>query len=193
MRRALLRVLSGLACMLAVATPALAGGPDPANYPLRVHIMKVSAQQRNSREGKHLSDSPDYVDGLGVADLFENGQPRGLEFSYSCMGGLRASGRYATFPARWKKKDVSLEILQPEAGKPWNLESCGLHTRMRTGLVFFWNNGALAEEAAAVLKDWMVKHHYDPEMDKEEPVFGAGESAADRAAGWAESQIAEPE
>ena len=193
MHRFLVWVLSGLVCILAVSKEALAGGPDPASYPLRVHIMKFTTQPRDSRERKSLSDAPDYLNGMGVADLFENGEPRGFEFSYSCIGGLKASGGYGTFPARWKKKDKTLEVLLPETGKPWNLESCGLQTEMRTGLVFYWKNGLLAEEAAAVLKNWMVNHQYDPEKDKNEPVMLAGESDGDRGTGWGDSQIAEPE
>jgi hypothetical protein len=34
----------------------------------------------------------------------------------------------------------------------------------------------LAEEATAVLKEWMSKHQYDPEKDKVDPVMAAGES-----------------
>jgi hypothetical protein len=29
-------------------------------------------------------------------------------------------------------------------------------------------------ECAAVLKEWMVKHQYDPEKGKDEPVMGPG-------------------
>ncbi len=169
LRRAL---FCGVATLLAFSTAAMAGGPDPANYPLRVHIFKYVSQSRHSREPKSLSDGPDYVDGQGVADLFENGEPRGFEFSYSCMDSLRESGGYSTLPARWKKKDKSLEILLPEAGKPWNNVSCVLRTEMRTGLVFCLRNDSIAEEAAAVFKDWMVKHQYDPETGKDEPLAG---------------------
>jgi hypothetical protein len=192
MRCVFICILCGLMAGLAVSTTALAGGPDPANYPLRVHIMKFTSQPRHPREGKRQFDAPDYVDGMGVADLFENGEPRGFKFSYSCIGGMKASGGYGNFPARWKNKDRTLEILLPETGKPWNLDSCSLQSEMRTGLVFYWKNGVLAEESAAILKDWMVKHQYDPEKDKDDPVMAVGES--DAAGGTTgDSQIAEPE
>ena len=179
MRHLFIFGLGACAACLAVSTAALAAKPDPCDYPLRVHIMKFNTQSRTSREPQHPSDSPDYVSGMGVADLFENGEPRGFQFSYSCMGGLKAAIGYANFPARWKKKDKTLEILLPETGKPWNLEACQLQTEMQPGLAFYWKNGAIAEELAAALKDWMVKHQYDPEKNKEQPVMLPGESADD--------------
>lgn len=192
MNRVFLYMLCGLVSSLAIPTVALAGGPDPANYPLRVHIMKFNTRARDTRQtGDH--DAPEFVEGMGVADLFENGEPRGLEFSYSCIGGMKESGGYGTYPARWKKKDKTLEILLPETGKPWNLQSCDLHAEMQLGLVFYWRKGVLAEEAAKVLKDWMVKHQYDPEKDMNDPVMVAGEPDAAGGDGTGDSQIAEPE
>jgi hypothetical protein len=191
MRRVFICGLCAAAVCLTLSYTVNAGGPDPDNYPLRVHVFRNTAQGRHTRESKTQSDSPDYIDGMGMADLFENGEPRGFEFHFSCMDGLRASGAYGTYPARWKKKDKTLEILKPEPGKPWNLEACDLHTEMRTGLVFFWRNGALAEEAAAVLKTWMVKHQYDPEKDKTDPIILEGEGTTP--GGPNDPQIAEPE
>jgi hypothetical protein len=168
--------LNAVAGSLLLSTVALASGPDPAKYPLRVHILKFTSQSRHSREAKTQSDSPDYMDGMGVADLFENGQPRGFQFTYSCIGGMKASGGYASFPARWKKREKTLEILLPETGKPWNLEACELHAEISDELVYYWKNGSVAVEGAAVLKAWMTKHQYDPEKDQNEPVMAAGES-----------------
>jgi hypothetical protein len=175
------------AACLAVSSAALALKPDPDDYPLRVHIMKFLTRAPMSREPHHPSDAPEYVSGMGVADLFENGEPRGFQFSYSCIGGLKASGGYANFPARWKKKDKTLEILLPETGKPWNLEVCQLQAEMRPGLAFYWKDGKIAEEATPVLKSWMVKHLYDPEKNKEEPMILPGESDTD------DSPLASPE
>jgi hypothetical protein len=154
------------------SSAVMAGGPDPENYPLRVHIFKFVSQSRHGRESRTMSDSPNYVDGQGLADLFENGEPRGFMFGYSCMDSLRTSGGYATFPARWKKKEKTLEVLLPEAGKPWNNVSCDLRAEMRPGLAFCLRNDEVAEESAAVFKDWMVKHQYDPEKGKDDPLAG---------------------
>ena len=171
MRRALVCGLSVVAGCLALSMVVRAGGPDPADYPLRVHVLKNTNQPRHGRESRGFSDTPDYVEGMGVADLFEGGEPQGFEFSYSCMGGQKASAGYGTYPARWKKRDKTLEVLLPEAGKPWNLDSCGLHAAMRPGLVFVLHNDEVAEEASKLLKEWMIEHKYDPEKDQNEPVF----------------------
>jgi hypothetical protein len=113
---------------------------------------------------------------MGQADLFENSDPRGFQFRYSCTVPMVASGGHETFPARWKKKDKALEILLPQAGKPWNQEGCDLQTEMQTGLVYYWKNGAVAEESDALLKAWMVKHKFDPENGSEEPAMAARDS-----------------
>jgi hypothetical protein len=122
--------------------------------------------------------------------VFENSEPRGFQFSFSCVDGLQASGGYGTYPARWKKRDKTLEILVPQKGKPWNQETCELQAEMRPGLVFFWRNGAIAEEAAAVLKAWMTKHQYDPEKGKDDPAMAVGETVAPGDSD--DPQIAEP-
>src|ERR1700721_2206266 len=103
MRHVLLIVMSAVVGCLAVSTPALAGKPDEGKYPLRGHIMRFVAQPNHSRETKSPSDPPPYVEGMGVADLFENGAPQGFQFTYNCTATMGASGAYSTFPARWKK------------------------------------------------------------------------------------------
>jgi hypothetical protein len=67
-----------------------------------------------------------------------------------------------------------LEILVPQAGKPWNSDSCGLRAEMRPGLVFYFKNGQIAEESAKLLKDWMVQYKYDPEKDLSDPAIDGG-------------------
>jgi hypothetical protein len=173
MRRVLLCVLSGLVGCFVLSTTALAGGPDPDNYPLRVQVVQYTSHSRHSREDKSFSDATDYVDGQGAANLFENGEPAGFEFSNSCTGDMRASSGYETFPARWKKAGKRLEILVPQKGKPWNLVACELRSEMRPGLAYYLNvdDDSVGEESAAVLKDWMVKHQYDPEKGKDDPVM----------------------
>ena len=174
MRRAFLCGFGAVLGCLALSTAVIASGPDPADYPLRVHVLKNTTQSRHQRESKTFSDTPDYVDGMGVADLFERGEPQGFEFSFSCIGGLKASASYGSYPARWKKHDKTLEILVPQAGKPWNLNACGLKTEMRPGLVFYFHNGQVAEEGANVFKEWMLKNRYDPEKDQNEPLTPDG-------------------
>jgi len=135
MRPVSLLGLGAAAGCFAISTVALAGKPDAAKYPLRVHVFRYVVQPSHSREFKNPSDGSEYVAGMGQADLFENSDPRGFQFRYSCTVPMVASGGHETFPARWKKKDKALEILLPQAGKPWNQEGCDLQTEMQTGLV----------------------------------------------------------
>jgi hypothetical protein len=185
--------LGAIAGCLAISTAALAAKPDAAKYPLRVHIFRYKARPSTSRDFKNPSDTADYVDGMGQADLFENGEPRGFQFSYSCTVSMIASGGHETFPARWKKKDRTLEILLPEAGKPWDREGCDLQTEMRTGLVYYWKNGTVAQESDSLLKAWMVKHKFDPESGKEEPVMAAGEPTGPAAKDTGDPLLETPE
>jgi hypothetical protein len=164
-----------LAGLLALATPALASKPDPDDYPLRVHIMKFITKAAPMRQKTDISGVPQFVEGRGVADLFENSTPTGFEFDFSCTDGITASSGYGAYPARWKKQDKTLEILIPQPGKPWNLEACDLRTTMRPGLAFIWKNGDIGEESSAALKDWMAKHQYNPEKGLVDPVTLPGE------------------
>jgi hypothetical protein len=190
MRRAVVCVLSGLAGCLVFSAVVLAGAPDPGDYPLRVHVLKDTSRSRHSREGKTYSDAPDYLDGEGAADLFEGGQPLGFQFRYSCVEPLKASEAYATYPARWKKREKTLEILVPQPGKPWNLEGCDLQVATRSGLAYFWNpdEDRVVEESSAKFKEWMVKHQYDPEKDLNEPVGLDTEPTAPEGSGTSSSQ-----
>ncbi len=128
--------------------------------------------------------------GRAAGDLFEGGQPMGFEFRYSCADPIRTSEAYATYPARWKKKDKTLEILLPQPGKPWNMEGCDLQVVARPGLAYFWNadDDRVVEESAAKFKEWMVKHQYDPEKDLNDPIGLDAEPSAPEEPGSSSSQ-----
>lgn len=185
-------VLWTLAGLLSSSTVALARTPNPGDYPLRVHILKnvVRPNADNAYAARNPENMADYINGQGAADLFENGQPQGFMYTYSCIEPLRASEGYASYPARWKKKDKTLEILVPRAGKPWLMETCDLQVAMRPGLAYFWNDddGSVKEEPAADFKAWMVKHRYDPERDMDLPTDAAPAPAAAGETGSSSSQ-----
>jgi hypothetical protein len=186
-------ICAAIAGCLALSTVALAGKPEEAKYPLRVHIFRYVVQPSHSRDFKNPSGMAEYVTGMGQADLFENGNPRGIQFRYSCTVPMIASGGHETFPARWKKKDKTLEILLPRAGKPWDQDGCDLQTEVRTGLVYYWKDGAVAEESDALLKAWMVQHKFDPENGSQEPVMAAGEPVGPGATATTDPFLEAPE
>jgi hypothetical protein len=164
MRHAFLRGLGGVAGCLLLSTAALAGGHNPGEDPLRVHIYQENGVSHYSR------GTLDWVDGEGRANLFDQGEPRGFDFSYRCGERLRTSAGFETYPARWKKQDKTLEILLPQFGKPGAFDACELKVLMKTDTVYHRHGGLLGEEPAAKYKEWMEKVQYDPEHGKNEPV-----------------------
>ena len=173
MRRFWGRVLSSLGGCLILSTAAWAGRVNPADFPLRVHIVARNGFRHYYRSAL------DAVDGMGVADLFENGQPLGFNFTYNCGQPITPQTAYETYMARWKKQGRSIEILEPViGGKPGEMNSCELKVTMKQDTVYIRHNGGVAEEPAARFKEWMVKHEYDPEHGKDEPVnLSAGQPA----------------
>jgi hypothetical protein len=161
--RRIFQAIFGLALSLAISSPAWAGGKNPADYPLRVHIFSFNGHS-------HYRDQLlQYVDGEGRANLYENGEPRGFDFGYRCDQRLSVSMGYETYMARWKKQGKELEILLPVMGKPNAADACELGVVMKD-TVYIRHNGLLNEEPAADFKEWMVKHQYDPEHGMNQPV-----------------------
>ena len=149
-------------CLL-LCSMDVAAKPNAADYPLRVHVFAFNGTAH------YHGQSLDQVDGEGRANLYENSEPKGFDFNYSCGNRLRVSAGFETYPARWKKNGQTLEILLPEFGKPNALESCELKVIMKDQ-AYVRRNGLLSEEPVAVYKDWMLKHKYDPEHGLNEPV-----------------------
>jgi hypothetical protein len=174
MRRILFRVFYSLALSALFSTVALAS-PNPADFPLRVHVVQ------NSNRTHYHDRMMDYVDGEGRGDLFENGLPRGFDYGFRCDDRVRVSPGYETYPARWKKSGRELEILQPVMGKPGVLWACSLKVDMKD-TVYVRHNGLVDERSAAKFKEWMNNRQYDPEHGKNEPL-PANPSSADAHAG----------
>ncbi len=149
-------------CLLFSAA-CFGGKPNPADFPLRVHIFGFNGTTH------YYGRALDSVDGEGRANLYENGDPKGFDFSYNCAARLRVSPGFETYMARWKKPGQTLEILLPEFGKPNTEESCELKVLLKD-TAYVRRNGLLGEEPAALFKDWMVKHKYDPEHGLSDPV-----------------------
>lgn len=171
MRSILSRPLSVFAACLLLTSFALAAKFQPADYPLRVHVLWRNGTRHYYHLGGAATSGLDQVDGLGQGNLFENGQPRGFDFNYTCGQPITPQTGYETFLARWKKQDRELEILMPVmGGKPGEMNYCDLKVSMKTDAVYISHNGAIGEEPVAAFKAWMEKHQYDPEHGKDQPV-----------------------
>jgi len=158
--------------LLAVPVLLVAESHNPADYPLRVHIFG-----RNQTTFYHNRQA-DEAKGEGRANLFENGEAKGVDFQYECDHRLQTSSGFETFPAKWKKPGAELVVLLPEFGKPGSYDTCKFKVEMKD-FAYYMRNGQLGSEPTTVFKQWMVKHEYDPEHGKNMPVpVAAGAGAA---------------
>ena len=84
--------------LLILTVPGIADSKDPADYPLRIHIFNLNQTTffRNR--------AVDEARGEGRANLFENGEARGIDFSYDCLEKIHPSFGFETYPAKWKKQ-----------------------------------------------------------------------------------------
>lgn len=172
MHRALVCSLQGIAACLVLTVAAWAGKWNAADYPMRVHVFQYNAHSH------YYGRSLEQVDGEGRANLYENSQPKGFDFSYECSARIMGSAGFETYVARWKKPGRELEILLPVmGGKPGEMSACDLKVSLKEDTVYYRHNGLLGEEPAAKFKDWMVRHQYDPEHGLNEPVNPSSEPA----------------
>ena len=177
-----MRVSKGVAGLLIVAgivmatmsTKAVADSKNPADYPLRLQIFGRSQTSFYYRRTRSL----DETQGDGRANLYENGEGRGLNFDYQCGYKVRASFGYETYPARWKKPGKTLVVLMPIFGQSGKFFTCDFNTDMKD-FAYAEGKDGLRSEPVAQFKLWMQRHDYDPEHGKDVPVRGtrAGEQS----------------
>jgi hypothetical protein len=160
-----MRRLLSLVILTSFALPLTmhAESHNPADYPLRIHIYRRNETTfyRNRQE--------DEAKGEGRANLFEGGEPKGIDFQFECDQKLQTSSGYETFPAKWKKPGQELVILQPRFGEN-SYDTCHLKVMVKD-FVYVTRNGNLNSEPTALFKQWMMKHEYDPEHGKNTPIL----------------------
>lgn len=164
----MIRILR-LLCLLLFLLPAvslLAASKDPDDYPLRLHVFS------RSETTFYRHRVADEAKGDGRANLFENGEPRGVDFSFDCAHKIKASFGFETYPAKWKKRNVELVVLFPVFGKADAHFTCNLKTQTKD-YAYFMQNGRLGSEPVAEYKAWMAAHDYDPEHGRNAPKFGS--------------------
>ena len=160
MRRLFALVILASIAWFAPATHA--ESHNPADYPLRIHIYR-----RDQTTFYHYHQTED-AKGEGRANLFEGGEPKGVDFQFECDTKLQTSSGYETFPAKWKKPGQELVILQQQFGKT-NYDTCRLKVLVKD-FVYVSHSGSLTTEPIDVFKQWMAKHDYDPEHGKNTPI-----------------------
>jgi hypothetical protein len=142
---------------------------NPADYPLRVHIYRLN------RHTRYFRGMVEWVDGEGRANLFENGDPKGLDFAYTCSDRFMNSSGFETYPAKWKKSGRSLILLLHQIGST-SMDTCELKVDVKD-FAYVSHNGVLTTEPTSVFKEWMIKQQYDPEHGKDQPAFTQRQSA----------------
>ena len=153
------------AILAVLAAGVRAESKNIADYPLRIHIFG------RSETTFYHHESIDEARGEGRANLFENGEAHGVDFSFSCSEKLKASFGYETYPARWKKPGKELVVLFPVFGETGKYFTCDLKTDVKD-FAYTRHNGSMGSESIADFKAWMVKHDYDPEHGKDVPARG---------------------
>lgn len=148
--------------LLASTVGLRAESKNPADYPLRVHIF--SRSETNFYYRREIEDSK----GEGRANLFANGDVRGINFSFECSEKVKSSFEYETYPAKWKKPNQELVVLLPVFGKTGSYFTCNLKTDVKD-YVYHRHDNQLGSESPEAYKAWMVKHDYDPEHGKNVP------------------------
>ena len=183
MRRLFLPGPIALAICILFSLPASAGRFSASDFPLRVLILFRNGARHYHGMGGGMS-TLDEVDGLGEADLFENGEPTGFDFNYNCSQPITPMPAFETFMARWKKQGRVLQIVMPVmGGKPGEMNPCDLNVNLKPGVAYFRHNNGVVEEPTAQFKEWMVKHQYDPEHGKVIPVSSAERPFGQRTCG----------
>lgn len=169
-----MRVSKWLAVCLLVAglgTSAVMVGEskNPADYPLRLHIFG-----HNQTTFYHRREL-DETEGDGRADLYENGEARGVDFRYECGYKVRTSFGYETYPARWKKPGKKLVVLLPMFGESGKFFTCDFDTDVKD-FAYARGRDGLRSEPVAEFKLWMQRSDYDPEHGKDVPVGNNGDA-----------------
>jgi hypothetical protein len=154
--------------MAAMSPRVVAESKNPADYPLRLHIFG-----RSQTTFYHWR-SADEAQGDGRANLFENGEARGVDFNYRCDYKLRPSFGYETYPARWKKQGKQLVVLLPVFGQAGRFFTCDFNADVKD-FAYAQGKEGLHSEPVPQYKLWMQRHDYDPEHGKDVPVRGGGE------------------
>jgi hypothetical protein len=159
----MIRVAKLLCVCLLVPVVLHAESKNAADYPLRIHVLG-----RNETTFYHNRYAEE-AKGEGRANLFENSEAHGVDFTFDCSEKLKASFGYDTYPAKWKKPGQELTVLLPVFGKSNAYFTCTFKTDIKD-FVYVSRNGKRTSEPIAEYKKWMVKHDYDPERGKNAPV-----------------------
>jgi hypothetical protein len=123
-------------------------GKDPANYPLKVHILQQNWASRNLRYNDNR--------GEGRGNIWEGDSIHAFDYTYECGFGLRRTARNQPYLGKWKKPQHSLALLAPKIGKDNKYQECDLKTTVHAG-VYVLGGGGITELSQEEFKAWKAK------------------------------------
>jgi hypothetical protein len=126
--RRLVFLLSGIVALTGFAR---ASDLDQSAYPLRVQVMHTGWHRTAWR-----------ATGFGQADLKEDGQVQGFDYTFACREPFLASKGADSYLARWKNVGSELAILTRSASDPSKYSECDLKVTVHS-YAFRVQNGQL--------------------------------------------------
>ncbi|HKT49305.1 MAG TPA: PEGA domain-containing protein [Candidatus Angelobacter sp.] len=145
---------SFVAAVLAVFSLGAFAGKNPANYPLKVHILQQAWGSHNVRYSEYRA--------TGRGNIWNGDDVHAFDFSYDCSFGVRRTARNQPYPGKWKKPDQRLALLAFDIGKPEKYHECDLKTTVHPG-VYIMSAGGITEMSQAEYKEWKSKRSAQPD------------------------------
>ncbi len=121
---------------------------NPADYPLKVHILQQNWSSHNNYRNEFK--------GTGRGNIWEGDLIHAFDYSYECSFGVRRTARNQPYLAKWKKPQLSLALLAPQIGKEDKYQECTLKTTVHNG-VYILGQGGITEMPQEEYKDWKAK------------------------------------
>ena len=139
---------------LVLCVPLLAfAGKDPADYPLKVHILQQNWASHNVRRSEYKA--------TGRGNIWEGDSVRAFDFTYDCSVGLRRTARNQPYMAKWKKPQAKLAILSEKIGKEDKYDECDVQTTVHDG-VYMLGGGGITEITQEQYKTRKAEHAQAP-------------------------------
>jgi hypothetical protein len=158
-----MKLTSPLMIVVFLCSPLALAGPNPADYPLKVRILRQGWVSRNTYRGVYSAS--------GLGNVTDGDSTHGFDFRYECSIGLRRTPRNQSYPARWKKPQLRLDVLAAQIGKDNEYRECRLDTSVREG-VYVIGPGGISELSQADFKNREAR-------DKTAPGGQSGPAPAD--------------
>lgn len=138
-----------LAAVLVCLSLAAFAGKNPADYPLKVHILQQAWGSHNLRYNEYRA--------TGRGNIWDGDAVHGFDFSYDCSFGVRRTARNQPYLGKWKKPNERLALLAFDIGNHDKYHECDLKTTIHPG-VYVMNAGGITEMSQTDYKEWKAKH-----------------------------------